>query len=89
MSPEDRERIEEIRSMSYGARGRDKDILLTRGDRLLEAIQNALERSGNRWCEWGQRAEGVAKILNEAVYGPDPDDALVDNEDGKGALKET
>lgn len=39
-------------------------------DKLLERIGRAMERSGGRWSEWGDRAVAVAMILD----GEDPDE---------------
>lgn len=36
-------------------------------DRLLEAIRESINYAGNRWSEWGYRAEGCLKILEAAL----------------------
>lgn len=40
--------------------------------RLRKGIEDALEWSGNRWSEWGSRAETVAEILDAALEGREP-----------------
>lgn len=39
-------------------------------DRLREAIRGAISYAGRRWSEWGERAEGVADILEQALNCP-------------------
>jgi hypothetical protein len=37
-------------------------------DRYKKGIKDAMDMSGNRWSEWGTRAESVADILDDALY---------------------
>ena len=36
-------------------------------EKLENAIKEALKLSGNRWAEWGTRAEAVAECLDRAL----------------------
>jgi len=44
----------------------------TRVRALEEGIRAAMDYSGNRWSEWGERAENVADML-DALLAPPPE----------------
>jgi len=49
---------------------------------LEEGIRAAMDYSGNRWSEWGERAENVADML-DALLAPPPEAEKKGDNDGR------
>ncbi len=47
---------------------------LAAAEKVVEEVRKGVRYAGGRWCEWGERAEGVYEII---------DNALITHEEGK------
>lgn len=46
---------------------RERDEAQHKAEELYTAIEKALATAARRWCEWGERAETVEEILDNAL----------------------